>query len=343
MQGECVVVAPKSISPHGRFRCRRPLAWASLSFAALSLLLSLSPCATRAEQTEAAEVDILLLQSAAAGVYDRVAEAVEQGIERSCPAAAGCRLRREIAGIPPGPVPDLLVTLGRKAALAAPRSANSPAVLHGLIPKRLYQELRERCGDGQSACPPAAAVYLDQPHARQIRLLKAALPDVSRVGMLVGPEGKGVLEGLEPLVRELGLVLEVAEINTREELGPTLQRLLSKVQVLLALPDNLVHNRQSVVTLLLASYRAGVPVLAFSRAYVVAGALMAVYSSPEQIGRQIADRVADFVRHGPEGWKGRAPHPEEFSVAVNPSVARSLGLNLPSAEQLEQSLRRGGT
>jgi ABC-type uncharacterized transport system substrate-binding protein len=115
-----------------------------------------------------------------------------------------------------------------------------------------------------------------------------------------------------------------------------LKKILDESDLLLALADPQIYNSSSIQNILLASFRAQVPMLAFSPAYVRAGALMAVYSTPAQIGQQ-AGLIARGVLQGQP--LGVPQYPLQFEVSVNEHVARSLGLKL-DAGNLAERLRR---
>jgi ABC-type uncharacterized transport system substrate-binding protein len=109
-------------------------------------------------------------------------------------------------------------------------------------------------------------------------------------------------------------------------LFPQLKKVLADADVLLALADQQVFNPQTIQNILLASFRAQVPMVGFSPAYVRAGALLAIFSTPEQIGRQSAALAKDVLQG--KGLPATPLYPSNFSVMVNDHVARSLGLSL---------------
>ena len=51
------------------------------------------------------------------------------------------------------------------------------------------------------------------------------------------------------------------------------------------------------------SYRYRVPVIAYSMAYLNGGALAAIYSSPENVGRQTADLIIAGEKHFRQCWR----------------------------------------
>ena len=81
----------------------------------------------------------------------------------------------------------------------------------------------------------------------------------------------------------------------------------------------------------------GFQVIGFSAAYVRAGALLGLYSTPEQIGRQLGTTLIDLAA-GSEMALPEPGYPSYFSVDINAHVARSLEISLPSARMLKEQL-----
>lgn len=231
--------------------------------------------------------------------------------------------------------PRLLITLGVEAATALAKKEQRVPVLCGLLPRSAFERVLLQSGRRQS--DQFSALYLDQPLVRQFELIRLALPALHRVGIVWGPESQSQTGAAKALVNSAGLELVEANVAAAELLYPALKRVLEDAEVLLALPDPQVYNSNSIQNILLSSYRAKVPLVAFSPAYVRAGALLALYETPAQVGRQLAT-IARGVLHG-KPLPAQALSPRDFSVAVNEHVARSLGLSL-DADALREQLRR---
>ena len=116
-----------------------------------------------------------------------------------------------------------------------------------------------------------------------------------------------------------------------------MERLVASSGVFLSLPDPIAQTPATVPPLLLMTYRAGVPVIGYSEAYLRAGAAVALYSTPEQIAQQISDTVLAFRRTGVLPANQILKY---YTVGTNPSVLRSLGITLPAAEELENRLHQ---
>jgi ABC-type uncharacterized transport system substrate-binding protein len=224
------------------------------------------------------------------------------------------------------PAPKVVVALGTEAmehmaevAVAWPKTA----VVALLVPRANLERL---AGAGQGR---VSGVYFDQPFPRLAQFLRQAMPERPRIGVLLGPNSYRYQSEIRQALRRAGLDEVIQLVENRDGLPQALREVLGKSDVLLAIPDSTVHNSQTAHHALLASYRQGIPMVGYSASYVKAGAATALVSTPEQIGRQGGDMVANLLA-GRELPEPQAP--EEFEVMKNANVARSLGLELDTEE-----------
>jgi ABC-type uncharacterized transport system substrate-binding protein len=227
---------------------------------------------------------------------------------------------------------DLLVPLGRAAGLAVVRAMPQAPSIYALIPEATWREIEACCAPDPRR---TTAVFLDQPVFRHLDLIRLALPDHDHVGILSGPTSRSLLADAEDeaAVRDLRVITKA--LDAGDPIGPALRDLLPGVQVMLALPDPMIYNRETIVSILLTTYRDRVPLVGYSRAMVKAGAVLALFSSPQDIGRQLGE-LAQAV------WLQRpliGPAPARyFRVAANRNVAQSLKLTLPDETRLTEQL-----
>lgn len=230
---------------------------------------------------------------------------------------------------------DLVIAIGPQALHLALSQSPARQVVAVLVTNAIVDEML--VGQAARAGREIYAVVLDQPLTRYLNLVRLALPQCQRIGVLLSPATSGQLRTLEKLAAEKDLSISVAWIFDESKFISQLERLLAQSDVLLALPDAVVHNRNTVQPLLLTTYRAGVPVVGYSEAYRQAGALLALYSTPAQLARQTAE-LAWQLSQGRGAPRHQAPR--DFSVSVNDTVARSLGLSIPTGETLRERLKR---
>lgn len=229
----------------------------------------------------------------------------------------------------------IFVALGSAATQVLVASNVPVPVLCALIPRHSFEYILR--SNGRAMSDRLSVVYLDQPLTRQLALIRLALPQARRLGVLVGLESFDKANELKTLVSSYGMELHQAVVTRPDDFPTALPQLLDGIDVLLALADPTVFNRGTIQNILLASFHERIPLVAFSPAYVHAGAMLAVYSSSQQAGSQAADVVMGVLRG--QALPDRAIEPNDFEVGVNANVARVLGIS-PDAQQLRMSLRR---
>ncbi len=230
---------------------------------------------------------------------------------------------------------SLVVTVGARAAAAMVASGIRAPVLATLVPKATFDKLQQ-----QHESPTNwSALYLDQPLTRQLNLVRVALPGKTKLGVLYGPTSIAWASDLERAAHPRGLTIESEQVANEDDIGPALRKLLARAESLFALPDPEVFNKSTVQQILLATYRSNDPVVAFSAAYVKAGALAALYSSPQQIARQTAELVLAAKQE--QRYQLPAPqYPRLWTIEVNRNVAHSLGIELPDDADLAEQIAR---
>jgi ABC-type uncharacterized transport system substrate-binding protein len=291
---------------------------------ALYALLLLLPL-----QCVAAELNVLLILSGSAMPYQKFATAFRQGLP---PEVHVNQLEHAQAFPGVEQHTDLIVTVGQKAGKWAAARTEKP-VLAAMLPSRKYSGLmaEHRSADNLSA------IFVDQPWSRQALLLRTALPDRKRIGLLHSP-GDGLdTKELGKLLAHHGATLVEHVTDPATSLFDSLSDVLSQSDVLLAVPDGEIYNGSNIRNILLSSYRQRVPLIGLSQAYVNAGALCAVFSTPENLAAQASAETIEFAR---TRRLPKAQFPRFYSVAVNREVAVMLGIPLESAKRIKMQIEQ---
>lgn len=228
---------------------------------------------------------------------------------------------------------DLIIAVGAEATRLSLARSESRPVFATLLPRHAYERaISEKHG----ALRNVSAVYLDQPVSRMVAFARQILPERRQIGLLVAADTRSQVALVKHAATANGATLETAEVENENTLLPTLNSLLGRSDLLLALPDNTLYRRENIRALLLTSFRYQKPVIAFSPAFVTAGALGAVYSSPTQIAHQVADVV-----RATSGENISLPAPQgpiQFSIALNRNVAQAFGIPLPDEAAVQRAL-----
>lgn len=283
----------------------------------------------------ASEVSVLIVSATRNAAFTEAVGVFTEELERAGVARSGIQYLTLAEARGTGArAGQLIVALGVDAAAEMARDESRVPVLCAFVPSASF-ELISR-GSARKSSGQLSAIYLNQPFGRQLDLIQLALPQRQRIGVLLGNHSSVQLPLLEEERRKRSLFLNQAQVEASEPVFAKLQTLLDSSQVLLALPDPQVYSSGSLQNILLSALRAGVPMVSFSPAYVKAGALMAIYSTPAQVGLQAA-QMARPALLGRE--LGVPQYPRDFWIDVNVSLARSMNLNL-DVQSLTERLKR---
>ncbi len=176
---------------------------------------------------------------------------------------------------------------------------------------------------------------------RQLRLLQLLQPSARRVGVNLTPESEWLREELVNSLDspgQAGLSFDFVTVAQQKDLASALNRLLPRVDALLALGQTGLYGSGTARLVLLSSYRQRLPVVGPNRAFVQAGSLASTYSGDTQLARSLADWLRRLLEDGQLPEPDWPPH---FSVTLNEDVAEAYGLSLSDPGELAAELRDG--
>ncbi|HMZ82855.1 MAG TPA: ABC transporter substrate binding protein [Rhodocyclaceae bacterium] len=312
-------------------RSTMPFAWQRVLGAVLACVIAVCvSLPARAGNPGAGRIEIELVLSDGTSLYADAAQELKKGLAADVSVVSVLAEAVERRARPG--TASAIVTLGTRALTAVLAQEARVPVIAALVPRKAF--------DSAVAAAPGSqvsAVFLDQPYARQLNLIRLVLPTRPRVGVLAGPEWDVQISQLANTARDQRITLVRETVNTPKDLHPALQRILGEADSILALPDSNVFNATTLPNVLLTTYRNQQPVFGFSPAYVRAGALAAVFSTPQQNARQAAEMLQRTLS---SGVLPQPQYPRTFWVSVNPTVARSLDLKVQEEAALVAELQK---
>jgi ABC-type uncharacterized transport system substrate-binding protein len=80
-------------------------------------------------------------------------------------------------------------------------------------------------------------------------------------------------------------------------------------------------------------------VIGYSENFVQAGAVAAIYTSPESIGDKASKVISGFFDNNWQ-FNRNVYYTDEFSISTNTQAATSLEITLPSEESIRKSLEK---
>lgn len=231
----------------------------------------------------------------------------------------------------------LIVTAGSQTLQNVVNANTGIPVYAALIPRLSFEHIRDTQGSSKA---PVNALYLDQPFTRQLALARMFFRKSPRILAILGPNSSSHHENLTTSARKLGIPVQISSLKDDKELDLSFHNLLSDTDALLAIADPSIYNQHNIQFIFLSTYRRSIPVIGFSEGFVKAGALAAVYTTPDQIGRQMSEILSDWIQKHPESILPDSRYPDDFSISTNHRVARSLGISLPSENSILEILKK---
>jgi putative tryptophan/tyrosine transport system substrate-binding protein len=291
------------------------------------LLLAAGPAAAAgAASTEGAEgpARLLMLASDEGTLHQRVLVALEHQIGDSplpraqavadTPEARALVAAFDCTGC-------LIVTSGVAALRYALAHSRRAAVLAITVPEDTF----ERITNSQVDDWRISAIYMDISLERMVALIHERLPDVQAVGIVSG-DGRYLererARGDLPDARH-GRLLEY-HAGRENDMVDVFRQAGRETQAILAIPDPSIYNRDTIVRIMLTTYRTGTPLIGYSESMNRAGALMSVFASPEMLGEEAGRMISAALQEG--RWRAVRQHTERHTVVINQQVARSLGI-----------------
>ena len=228
--------------------------------------------------------------------------------------------------------PRLIVAIGADA-LEQVRQIRTIPIIYLMIlnPSKIVPEAKNVTGVQMTPSP-----------VQQVDLIRKALPNVSKLGVLYDPNNlsKFVRQAADA-ARPLGLELVTREVRAPREVPGALLRLRGEIDAFWMLPDPSVVSPETMEFFILFSGENRLPLVSFSRKYVDMGALLALDTDPYDMGMQAGEMATRLLQDAGNCSIPRVEAARKTVKWVNPNVARRLGLPRDLAERLNAVVRGG--
>jgi putative tryptophan/tyrosine transport system substrate-binding protein len=173
------------------------------------------------------------------------------------------------------------------------------------------------------------ASSVDDTTPKQLELLVAAIPNLSRLGVMGNSSGPNVvptMKNLVPAARAVNVNLLTADVRNADEFDGAFASLMrERVDALMVISDVLFNvNRRRIADFAMANR---LPSMFSVREYVEAGGLMSYGESFREFFRRSAAFV-DKILKGAKAGDLPFEQPNHFFFTVNLKTAKVLGLEL---------------
>ena len=277
--------------------------------------------------------NILFVASKSSADYVEVLNSVKQQLEVKSPEryefntvfiSSESNLKADLAAA------DFVVTVGTAAADTVFSTRPKAPILSVLITENALSALTEKhYGSIEAAfAAQVSSICLDQPVTRSIQLAKLLVPGSSGVGMMLGPASVHRQAELSKYITGSGLQSQFVSVGAKDNPIHKIEPVLSRSDVFIPISDSRLINIATAKWILHLSYRHKVPVIAFSKSYLKAGALAAIYSTPADVAQDTAEWLIKFKSEA----VGDLHKPAHYSLDFNQSVAANLKIKLETEQ-----------
>jgi len=293
----------------------------------VSLCLSLCLCSFVSYAGQ--QQSILLIRSENSAVYSDTEKAFTRQIDEQCKQLPSCP---HIQSIPVSAItsamvnePDLIVSIGQRASRKASNLYKGRPQLHVLVSRTGHAASHRHSS-------VASAIYLEQPLDRQLAFIRFLMPERRRLGVLINSNSHSQVAQLEAVARKRGFELVISTVESPKLIGKRLHGLKNKIDVLLAIPDPAIFNRNTLASILITAYKDRIPVIGFSESMIKAGAIAGTYSSPDTVGTEAAEKALKLLATPSHS----DTYPALFEIRVNRRVANALHIRLPTDSDIQR-------
>ncbi len=166
--------------------------------------------------------------------------------------------------------------------------------------------------------------------AKRLELLRAMVPKVSRVAVLINPANPQSAAGLESVqvgARQLGVTLVPVEAKSAQEIELAFALMRKQgAGALIVLLNPLYQQHRSRIAALAIEHR--LPTITADRDFAAAGCLLSYGSSLAESFRRAATYV-DRILKGAKPGDLPVEQPVKFDLVINRGTAKTLGLTIP--------------
>ncbi len=176
------------------------------------------------------------------------------------------------------------------------------------------------------------ASSLDDTSPKQLELLAAAVPNISRLGMLattLSPSYDAVLKRIRASTQQAKLTLVTADARSADDFATAFATLSKgRAQALLVMSDVLFNlNREKIAAL---AIKHKLPSMFGVREYVEAGGLMSYGESFREFFRRAASYVDKIIK-GAKPGDLPIEQPNRFYLTINKKTAKALAIKIPES------------
>ncbi len=224
---------------------------------------------------------------------------------------------------------DLICALGTLPSLVALEATKEIPIVYSIVGEPKATRIIE---SWISSGKNITGVSMKIPMEKQLEMLKKAIPNTRRLGILYcccQPQAVVTAEEANQSAKKLGLIHYSRSLH-RDHLDrlPSVTETLAKGVDAIYIPtDPILTAKENLLKIIEITYRFKIPVITVSDDAVELGALMALHCDFREIGKQAAPIVAKILK-GMKPTDIPSQMPLSHRLTVNLKTAKRLGITL---------------
>lgn len=234
---------------------------------------------------------------------------------------------------------DMIFAIGTQAAQSAASATDEIPIFIGAVTDAVEAGLVQSTEKtGTNIAGTSDAVPIDA----QLKLMKALLPDVKKVGILYNTSevnSEIQLGQVKALASNYDLEIIAAGISSTNDIPQTFQSIVGDVDVIYALTDNDVASAMPLMTS--EALAKGMAVIGAEEAHVDAGALATEGINYYDLGFQTG-LMAAKVLNGEDISQMSIETLDEMELVINEKAVEKLGLTIPEDIKARARMISGG-
>ncbi len=227
---------------------------------------------------------------------------------------------------------DIIVTQTTPAALAAKQATTTIPIVFGGAADPVGSKIVSSLSHPGGNITGWTHLGLEL-RAKYLELLKEAVPEATRFGVLWNPTNqvhKPSLKVIEGAAERLKVKLHLVGIQDPGEFEGAFTALVKKgVQALVVFPDGMFRAQKPLIIALAARNR--LPTIYGLREYAEVGGLMTYGTDLADMHRRLGATLVDKVLKGANPADLPVAQPTKFELLINLKTAKALGLTIPSS------------
>ncbi len=227
---------------------------------------------------------------------------------------------------------DLIVTSTTPAALAAKQATTTIPIVIGFaadpVGSGIVASLARPGGNITGWTHSGLEL-----RAKYLELLKEAVPEATRFGVLWNPANQvhqPSLKVIEDAAQRLKVELHLAGVQEPKEIERAVSALVKRgVQALVVFPDGMFQAQTPLIIAVAARNR--LPTMYGLREYAEVGGLMVYGANVAEMHRQLGASLVDKILRGAKPANLPVAQPMKFDLVINLKTAKALGLKIPQS------------